>query len=66
MLQSIKNILFQPPVGRGGALVESIAFNRRVVALRCETPAQYPCCVGSASQYRSGLEEALWKWSLWM
>ena len=60
-------------VGRGGALVESIAFNRRIVgsipaltatytdpgqvlnlklpvALQRETPAQYPCCVGSASE----------------
>ena len=55
-------------VGRGGALIESIAFNWRVmgstpardlgqvlnshlpVALRLETSAQYPCCVGSASE----------------
>ena len=58
-------------VGRGGALVESILFDRRVsssnpaqtprgdhgqalnlrlpVALRRETPAQYPCCVGCTS-----------------
>ena len=72
-------------MGRGGAMVESMPFDRRVagsnhslaatyrdlgqvlnsqlrVALRCETPAQYQCCVGSASEYSSGLEEALYKW----
>ena len=59
-------------VERGGALVESMPFDRRVVdsnpalaprrdleqvhrsllpvALRRETPAQYPCCVGSAPE----------------
>src|SRR6218665_2008300 len=28
------------------------------VALRRETQTQYPCCVGSASEYSSGLKDA--------
>ena len=69
-------------MGRGGALVESIAFNRRIVgstlalaatywdlgqvlnsqlhvALRRETPAQYPCCVRSASKEKGTRRGAL-------
>jgi len=58
-------------MGRGGALVESMTFNRSCrhvgsdlgqvfnsqlpVAIRRETPSQYPCCVGSASEQK-------WAW----
>src|SRR6218665_2885700 len=59
-------ICFCEVMGHGCALAELIPFNRRVVgsnptlgqvlnlqlpvALRREIPAQYPCCVGSASE----------------
>jgi len=68
-------------VERGGSIVDSWPFARRVVGsnpalaatygpwailhsqlpvtLRRETRIQYPCCVGSASEYISGLEEAI-------
>src|SRR6218665_3059323 len=73
---TLQPVVVSSVVGSGGALIESIAFNRRVVGstpalaatilgkslinpqlpvtLRHETPAQYPCCVGSATE---------WKWT---